>query len=75
MICRKICRKLTDLDFALKVCKTRHFSFFGRLIVDVHGGWNIRVSHNLLNDFEIGFIFAETGTESVPEIVNRKVRK
>ena len=33
------------------------------------------MTHDFLNDFQIGFVFAEAGTERMPEMMAAKVGK
>ena len=55
-----------DLDFALQIGETFHLFLSGCLVVDVHRGGNIGVSHDLLYDFEICLVLTESGTEGMP---------
>ena len=47
--------------------------FLGRFCVHIHCSGNIRMTHDLLNDLQVGFVFAETGAERMPEMVAAKV--
>lgn len=78
----KFCRKsvvknpsfLTmKVSVSFQICK-RIFLFLCRCFrIDIHRGRDIRMPHDFLNDFQIGFIFAAAGTERVPQIVNWKI--
>ena len=60
---------LTDFDFSFQICKTFDLFLFGCFVVNIHGRGNIRMAHDLLNDFQIRFIFAKSGAESMPQIM------
>ena len=55
-----------DLDFSFQISETFHLFLSGCLVVDVHRSGNIGVSHDLLYDFEICLVLAESGTEGMP---------
>ena len=55
-----------DLDFAFQISERFHLFLSGCLVVDVHRSGNIGVSHDLLYDFEICLVLAESGTEGMP---------
>ena len=55
-----------DLDFAFQISERFHLFLSGCLVVDVHCGGNIGVSHDLLYDFEICLVLAESSTEGMP---------
>lgn len=66
---------LSYLDFSFQSGEGFHFLFLCRFIIYVHRRCNVGVSHNLLNDFKIRFILAESCAKSMPEIVAAKMRK
>lgn len=43
--------------------------FLGGFCVNLHGRFDVPVSHDVLNDFQVGFVFAQPGAERVPEIM------
>lgn len=45
------------------------FGFLGGFRVNLHRGADVLVSHDVLNDLQVGLIFAQPGAECVPEIV------
>ena len=45
------------------------FGFLGGFCVNLHRGADVPVSHDILNDLQVGLIFAQPGTECVPEIM------
>ena len=59
-----------NLDFAIQLGKGCHFLLFCRFGIDIHGRFNISVTHDLLNDFDIGFILTEPCTEGVAEVMS-----
>lgn len=67
-------RRLRYFDFALQIFKGFPFLALGRFCIDVHGSANVSMTHDVLNDLDIGFILTETGAERVPQIMNREVR-
>lgn len=61
------------LDFTFEICKGLFLYFLCGFSVDVHGGFNVGVSHDLLNGFDIFLNLAIPGAECVPEIMGREV--
>ena len=61
-------------DFALQIFKGFPFLALGCFCIDVHGGADVGMAHDVLNDLDIGFILTEPGAERVPQIMNREVR-
>ena len=55
-----------NLNLPLQVPKAGLFLLHRGFIIDIHGGRNIGVSHDLLNDLQIGFVLTETSAERVP---------
>ena len=47
--------------------------FLGRFCVHIPCGGDVRMTHDFLNDFQIGFVFAEAGAERMPEMMAAKV--
>ena len=45
------------------------FGFLGGFCVNLHRGADVPVSHDVLNDLQVGLIFAQPGAERVPEIM------
>lgn len=45
------------------------FGFLGGFCVNLHRSADVPVSHDVLNDLQVGFIFAQPGAERVPEIM------
>ena len=45
------------------------FGFLGGFRVNLHRGADVLVSHDVLNDLQVGLIFAQPGAERVPEIM------
>lgn len=45
------------------------FGFLSGFRVNLHRGADVLVSHDVLNDLQVGLIFAQPGAECVPEIV------
>ena len=45
------------------------FGFLGGFRVNLHRGADVLVSHDVLNDLQVGFIFTQPGAECVPEIM------
>ena len=45
------------------------FGFLGGFCVNLHRGADILVSHDVLNDLQVGLIFAQPGAERVSEIM------
>ena len=45
------------------------FGFIGGFRVNLHRGADVLVSHDVLNDLQVGLIFAQPGAERVPEIM------
>lgn len=45
------------------------FGFLGGFRVNLHRGADVLVSHDVLNDLQVGLIFAQPGAEHVPEIM------
>ena len=37
------------------------------MVVDVHGGRDAGVAHDLLDYLQVGLVFAEPGTEGMPQ--------
>ena len=64
-----------DLDFSFQIGERFHLFLSGCLVVDVHRGGNIGVSHDLLYDFEICLVLTETGAEGMTEVVYREMRE
>lgn len=64
-----------DLDFFVEVFKRFFLSVGGCLVVYVHRGRNIGVSHDLLDYFQIGFVLTEACAEGVPEMMYAEMRK
>ena len=64
-----------DLDFAFQIGERFHLFLSGCLVIDVHRCGNIGVSHDLLYDFEICLVLAESSTEGMPQVVYREMRK
>ena len=64
-----------DLDFAFQIGERFHLFLSGCLVIDVHRCGNIGVSHDLLYDFEICLVLAETGAEGMTEVVYREMRE
>lgn len=60
-------------DFTFEICKGLFFHFLGSLGVDIHGGFDISVSHDFLDCFDIFLDFAIPGAECVTEIMGREV--
>ena len=65
---------LTYPHFTLKISKACHFLFFGRLIVDIHRSLDVSMSHDFLDDFDVGFVLAESRAKCMPQIVCAEVR-
>ena len=61
------------LDFTFEICKGLFLYFLCGFSVDVHGGFNVGVSHDLLNSLDIFLDFAIPGAECVTEIMGREV--
>lgn len=59
-------RLSSDLDFSLKSCKRLYLFILSCFIINIHRSRYIGVSHYFLNDLQIGFVLAKTGTECVP---------
>ena len=67
MVCRKVCRKVSAyLDFALKVSKGFDFLLLCGLVVDIHRGFDVAMSHDFLDDFDIRLILTEPRAKGVP---------
>ena len=60
-------------DFAFQVGEAFFLLLLSCFGVDIHGRFDIGVSHDLLNDLDVAFVFAKACTESVAQVVNRKV--
>ena len=60
-------------DFTFEICKGLFFHFLGSLGVDIHGGFDISVSHDFLDCFDVLLDFAISGAECVTEIVGGEV--
>ena len=45
------------------------FGFLGGFRINLHRSADVLVSHDVLNDLQVGFIFAQPGAERVPEIM------
>ena len=45
------------------------FGFLGGFRVNLHRGADVLVTHDVLNDLQVGLIFAQPGAERVPEIM------
>ena len=57
MVCRKVCRKVSAyLDFTLKVGKGFDFLLLCGLVVDIHRGFDVAMSHDFLDDFDIWLV-------------------
>lgn len=57
------------LDFTFEIRKGLLLYLLGGLGIDVHGGFNIGVSHNFLNGFDVLLDLAIPGAECVTEIM------
>lgn len=68
-------QELTNLDFTLKLREGILLFLTGDFGVDIHSRFAVRVSHNVLNDFDVHVVFTQAGAESVPQMVRRKLRK
>ena len=51
------------------------FGFLGGFCVNLHRGADILVSHDVLNDLQVGLIFAQPGAERVSEIMTGEMRQ
>ena len=51
------------------------FGFLGGFRVNLHHGADVPVSHDVLNDLQVGLIFTQPGAERVPEIMARERRQ
>ena len=45
------------------------FGFLSGFRINLHRGADVLVSHDVLNDLQVGFIFTQPGAERVPEIM------
>ena len=71
-----VCRKLSDyLDFPLKTGERFNFLLFRGLIVHVHRRFDVTMSHDFLDDFDIRLILTEPCAKGVPKVVDREVWK
>ena len=57
--------RLREFDFTLKVSKALFLFVKGGFVIYVHCGCYISVSHNLLNNFYVSFIFTETSAKCI----------
>ena len=64
-----------NLNLPLQVPKAGLFLLHRGFIIDIHGGRNIGVPHDFLDDFQVGFVLTEAGAEGVPQIMDGEVRE
>lgn len=65
---------LTNPHLTLQIGKALGLFLFRRFVVDIHRRGYIGVSHDFLNDLQVGFILAKPSAECVPQIVNGEMR-
>ena len=51
------------------------FGFLSGFRINLHRGADVLVSHDVLNDLQVGLIFTQSGAERVPQVMCRKVRQ
>ena len=60
-------------NLIVQFCKGFFLFGFLNLVVNVHRGLNVRVSHDCHNQLDVVFHFTKARTECVSEVVNGKV--
>ena len=50
-----------------------NFLFQCHMVVDVHGGRDAGVAHDLLDHLQVGLVFAESSAEGMPQGMRRKM--
>ena len=66
--CQSWCQIGVDLSYPYLTLKSRkacHFLFLGCLVVDIHCGLDVSMTHDFLNDFDVCFVLAEACAKSV----------
>ena len=66
--CQSWCQIGVDLSYPYLTLKSRkacHFLFLGCLVVDIHCGLNVSMTHDFLNNFDVCFVLAEACAKSV----------
>ena len=64
---------LTDFDFGAEGLHGFLYFIVRGMSIDIHGRFNILVTHDCLYYLYIAFVLAKPGTECVPEDMRRKV--
>lgn len=64
---------LCNFDFPLQIFKGYLFSLFRYLCINVHGGADVAMPHDFLNNLQVRFIFAKTSAKGMPQIMCRKM--
>ena len=65
--------KSAYFDFSLQIFKGFFLFTLCRFCVYVHGSAYIAMPHNLLNDFDIGFILTKPCTKCMPKVMDGKM--
>ena len=74
--CQSWCQIGVDLSYPYLTLKSRkacHFLFLGCLVVDIHCGLDVSMTHNFLNNFDVSFVLAEACAKSVSQVMCAKV--
>ena len=51
------------------------FFLFSRFGINIHRGFDVLMSHNRLNDLQVGLLFAKPCAKGVPKMVRREIRQ
>lgn len=68
-----VVNSLRDSESTFERRKRLQLLLFCSLVVDIHRRLYIAMPHNFLDYFDVGFVFAESRAERMPQVVTAKV--